>query len=77
MKNLRSFHVDNDLYGKLLIPLVNVKLLDEMRVIIARKFESDFWDLDELISILRIKLDHVHITLYHIAFNSVAKCILG
>ena len=57
VRNLRSLGIDPGSYGALLVPLLNEKLLtSEFRVIIARKFVNDVWDLEEMLKCFKEEL---------------------
>ena len=56
-KNLQTLKVDTDSYGSLLVPLTNEKLPTDIRVILARKFKSDAWDLIEMIEVLKLEIE--------------------
>ena len=49
--------VDTDSYGSLLVPLINEKLPTDIRVILARKFKSEVWDLNEMIEVLKLEIE--------------------
>ena len=47
--NLKLLHVETSSYDSLLLPLLNEKLLNDLRVVIARNFENNVWNLDEML----------------------------
>ena len=53
MGNLQSLNVETDRYGTLLVPLINDKLPDNLRISITKDFEDDIWDIDTLVKFLR------------------------
>ena len=54
VRNLQTYKVDTNSYGSLLVPSINEKLLlTNIRVMIARKFKSEVWDLNEMIILLK------------------------
>ena len=57
VKNLQTLKVDTDSYGSLLVPLINEKLPTDIRVILARKFNSQVWDLNEMIEVLKLEIE--------------------
>ena len=57
VKNLQTLKVDTDSYGSLLVPLINEKLPTDIRVILARKFNSEVWDLNEMIEVLKLEIE--------------------
>ena len=49
-RNLSALDLDVSSYGSLLIPLLKGKLPDEMNITIARRFGSDIWTLERLMT---------------------------
>ena len=45
IRNLKSVGINPDSYGSLLTPLLTEKLPSELRMIIARKFSDEIWNL--------------------------------
>ena len=39
------------------MPLIYEKLPTDVRVIIARKFKSEVWDLNEIIEVLKLEIE--------------------
>ena len=56
MRNFRSFDVDISTYGVLLVPLVTEKLPNNLRLLMARKFRNEKWDIKEMLVILKEEL---------------------
>ena len=56
MRNLRSLDVDISTYGVLLVPLVTEKLPNYLRLLMARKFKNDKWEIKEMLEILKEEL---------------------
>ena len=52
MRNLQSLNAETDRYGTLLVPLINDKLPDNLRISIAKNFEDDIWDIETLVKFL-------------------------
>ena len=48
VRGLQSLGIHADSYGNLLIPVMFSKLLEELRLIISRKFDNDAWEIDLL-----------------------------
>ena len=48
IRNLSSLDVTTDRYGTLLFPLINDKLLDNINISIAKKFDDEIWDTGKL-----------------------------
>jgi len=55
-RNLSALKLDISAYGSLLIPLLKNKLPDEMNMTIARRFRSDIWTLERLMTFLNDEL---------------------
>ena len=53
VRNLKSLQVDTSGYGALLVPLLIEKLPFNLRQSIAKKFENDIWELQEMLKILK------------------------
>ena len=49
IRNLKSLGISPTSYGSLLTPMLTEKLPPELRMIIARKFTNNIWDLEELL----------------------------
>ena len=49
--------VDPSPDGNLLVPLINAKLANELRLLIARKFENKVWLLSNLLKYLKIEIE--------------------
>ena len=41
VRNLKTLSVEPDSYGSLLVPLINEKLPNDLKLLIARQFDSD------------------------------------
>ena len=54
--NLKSLRVETSSYGSLLVPLLNEKLSNDLRVVTARNFENKVWTLDEILKVLKTKI---------------------
>ena len=54
---LQTLKVDTNSYGSLLVPLINKKLPTDIRVIVARKFKSEVWDLNEMTEVLKLEIE--------------------
>ena len=57
VRNLKSLKVDPSSYGILLVPLINEKLPTEMRLLVARKFGNELWDLSEMLRVLKHEME--------------------
>ena len=57
VRNLQTLKVDTNSYASLLMPLINEKLPTDIRVIVARKFKSEDWDLNEMIEVLKLEIE--------------------
>jgi len=56
VRNLKSLDISPDSYGQLLIPLLNEKIPDELKIIISRKFGDQVWKLEDMINYVKIEL---------------------
>ena len=50
IRNLKSVGINPDSYGSLLTPLLTKKLPPELRMVIARKFSDEIWNLEKLMN---------------------------
>ena len=57
VRNLKTLGVEVNTYGSLLIPLLNEKLPDGLRLRIARNFENDVWDLSKMLTLIKTELE--------------------
>ena len=57
VKNLETLGVDPSSYGNLLVPLINVKLRNELRLLISRKSENEVCLLSDLLKHLKIEIE--------------------
>ena len=48
IRNLKALKIDTVGYGSLLIPILNDKLPDEIKMIIGRQFCGQIWSLDKV-----------------------------
>ena len=46
VRNLKSLHIETSSYCSLVVPLLNEKLPNDLRVVIARNVENNVWALD-------------------------------
>ena len=53
IRNLKTLKVELNLYGSLLVPLLNAKLPKELSLQIARNFEDDVWPLEDMMKVLK------------------------
>ena len=56
MRNLSTLDIEPRMYGALLIPVLREKLPEELRIIIARKFQDEIWDLREMVQHFKVEL---------------------
>ena len=52
MRNLQSLNVETDAYGAILVPPINDKLPDNLRISIIKNFEDDIWNIKTLVKFL-------------------------
>ena len=57
IRNLSLLDVTTDSYGTLLVPLINDKLPDNIRISIAKNFDDEIWDIGKLITLLRKEVE--------------------
>ena len=57
LRNLKTLDVDPSTYGNLLVPLINEKLPNKLRLLISRKFEKEWWLLSDLLKHLKIEIE--------------------
>ena len=67
--NLKSLRVETSSYGSLLVPLLNEKLSNDLRVVTARNFENKVWTLDEILKFLKTKIQAKELSLSVTAAN--------
>ena len=49
VRNLKTLSVHPDTYGSLLVPLINEKLPNDFKLLIAHQIDSDVWSLSKLL----------------------------
>ena len=49
--------ISPDQYGSLLIPIIMVKLPNDVRLAIERKASSSVWKIDELLNTIKFKVE--------------------
>ena len=54
---LSSLDVTTDRFGTLLVPFINVKLPDNIRISMAKKIDDERWDIGKLITLLRKEVE--------------------
>ena len=57
VRNLKSLKVETNSYGQLLVPLLNEKLPNDLRLRIASEFGNDVWLLDDMLGILKKEVE--------------------
>ena len=57
VRNLKTLNVDSSSYGNLLVPLINAKLPNELRLLISRKFDNEIWILSDMLRYLKIEIE--------------------
>ena len=57
VRNLKTFSVDPDTYGSLLVPLINEKLPNDLKLLIARQLDSDVWSLSKMLEYLKKEIE--------------------
>ena len=59
VRNLKTLKVDMVAYGDMLIPVLNKKLPDYLRILISRKFGNDVWTLDNYLLYLNEEIQAI------------------
>ena len=57
VRNLKSLKIETSSYVQLLVPLLNEKLPNDLRLRIAREFENGVWLLDDMLGILKKEVE--------------------
>ena len=55
--NLKTLSVEPDTYGSLLVPLINEKLPNDLKLLIARQFDSDVWSWSKVLEYLKKEIE--------------------
>ena len=53
VRNLKALNIDIVTYGAILVPFLNGKLSEEIRMILSRNFQNNIWQLDDMLKILK------------------------
>ena len=56
VRNLKTLNINPVSYGALLIPVLTEKIPSDLRLIIARKFDNDIWDLETMLECFKSEL---------------------
>ena len=77
VRNLKTLNINPASYGALLIPVLTEKIPSDLRLIIARKFDNDIWDLETMLecfkSELHAKEKKMSITIYLLRLLSARR----
>ena len=77
VRNLKTININPASYGALLIPVLTEKIPSDLRLIIARKFDNDIWDLETMLecfkSELHAKEKKMSITIYLLRLLSARR----
>ena len=57
VRNLKTLSVEPDSYGSLLVPLINEKLPNDLKLLIARQFDFDVWSLSKMLEYLKKEIE--------------------
>ena len=57
VRDLKTLSVDPDTYGSLLVPLINEKLPNDFKLLIAHQIDSDVWSLLKLLKHLKNEIE--------------------
>ena len=55
--HLKTLSVETDTHGSLLVPLINEKLPNDLKLLIARQFDSDVWSLSKMLEYLKKEIE--------------------
>ena len=69
VRNLKSLRVETSSYDSLLVPLLNEKLPNDLRLVIAINFENNVWTLDEMLKFLKTEIQAKELSLSVTASN--------
>ena len=77
VRNLKTLNINPVSYGALLIPVLTEKIPSDLRLIIARKFDNDIWDLETNVRIVHSKTDVDNDLFTTAAFRTETKvCVI-
>ena len=54
---MKTLSVETDTHGSLLVPLINEKLPNDLKLLIARQFDSDVWSLSKMLEYLKKEIE--------------------
>ena len=54
---MKTFFAEPDTCGSLLVPLINEKLPDDLKLLIARQFDFDVWSLSKMLEYLKKEIE--------------------
>ena len=57
VRGLQALGVEAEQYGSLLVPVLCNKVPQELRLIISRKFDTEDWNLDELLKVSKTDVE--------------------
>lgn len=57
IRGLEALGVKSEQYGSLLIPIIMAKVLDEIRIQVARNTSQDVWEIDSLLDLIQSEID--------------------
>ena len=57
VRKSKTLSVEPDTYGSLLVPLMNEKLPNDLKLLIARHFDSDVWSLSKMLEYLKKEIE--------------------
>ena len=55
--HLKTLSVETDTHGSLLVPLINEKLPNDLKLLIARQFDSYVWSLSKVLEYLKKEIE--------------------
>ena len=57
VRNFKAWNIDIVTKGAILVPFLNGKLHSKIRVILSGNFQNDIWQLDDILKILKRKVE--------------------
>ena len=57
IRGLQALGIEAEQYGSLLVPVLLSKVPQELRLIISRKFDTEAWNLDELLKVFKTEVE--------------------
>ena len=69
---LKTVSVEPDTYESLIVPLISEKLPNDLKLLIARQFDSDVWSLSKMLEYLKKKIEAKEwVTLAYVSYSQI------